>query len=364
MMEAKLKTIADAVARSRDPVAAGRQVLLDAYKRTEGIRESDIRRAAVFELVRSAVMQAAYEATEGPPGFTEWPGNMVLPEEFAEASAVRQEYLRTGVRRFIADRFPERQRSELNRLRVALDIEANSTERFLGSTRMYVPGVGYAVSIRKRDALNQDSFMLAERKGAVMLGIADGCGSQVFASLASYMSVERAVQRSEMLFKNPKKEICGISDEIAGVVNAPDMHFSTNGHGGGASTLILGISKGNDRKVFRVGDSIGFRVFSPRGITPRVEVLKIVDGLHQVMGQTAHLYPNEVEEHASDGGQLILTSDGVTNYVDDAAKFILGIAKLTGNCVLMAERIVREVLKRQIEDNDADDATVIVQDVR
>jgi len=362
MKEASLKTIADLVVRSKDPVTTGRQVLVDAYSRTGGLGETDIRKAAVFELVRSRIIQSVYEATEGQSVFVKWPHNMILNNELDEAVQARTAYLCSGMRGFLAGKFPQQNGSKLNTIRMALDVEANQVERFLGSTRRYVPGVGYAVSIRKRHAPNQDSYLLGRSDGAALMGVADGCGSQVFSSLASHMSLQRAMESGGMFLQDPKKTICGISSEIATIVNTKEMTDAFDGHGGGTSTLLIGISRENERSVFRVGDSIGFRVFKLNGSGPRVEVLKIVDGLEHVMGQWNPLHADQVEQHSRGNGQLVLTSDGVTNFIGNTAGFILGLAQKTSNCVLMAERIAREALKGQIDKNEADDVTVIVQE--
>ncbi|MDD5172494.1 MAG: hypothetical protein PHF60_05680 [Candidatus ainarchaeum sp.] len=363
MHDANLNKIAGVIVRSTDPVARGKQVLLDAYKRTEGIGDTSIRRAALFELVRSKVIQAVYEATEGPPGFREWPQNMILKEELDDAVRARMEYLKSGMRSVVAGNFPTTRDSRLNTLRIALDLEANSVERFLGSTRRYMPGVGYAVSIRKRDLINQDSFALGYHNGAKFMGVADGCGIQRFSSIASYMSLQRAIERSGPFLLDPKAVICDISSEITDILNSPDMKTALGRHGGGSSTLSIGISRDEEQKILRVGDSIGFRIYSNHGVGPKVEALQLGDELDLVMGHWRPLRTEDIEEHSRKGGQLVLTTDG-TDFIKDIPGLLVKLAVLTDNCVLIAERIVREVLRIQIETNQADDVTVVVQEAK
>ncbi len=361
-VEADLKKIGADINQSSNPVKTGRQVLFDNYIRTGGVAERNVRAAAVFELVRSKAVQAVYEETTGASVDRDWPHNMILSEELDEAVRIRDTYLEVGMQSLIIDTFPGLVGSDLNMLRMALDREANSVERFLGSVRRYVPGVGYSITIRKRYMINQDSYLMGSSGDAVLLGVADGCSSELFASLASYLSVRRIMQQSDRFLLNPKETLCEISTEIASILNSPDLTGALGGRWGGNSTLTVGVSRNDERHVLKVGDSTGFRICRLPGDEPTVEVLNLHEGLSSVMGQAIPLHEDDIEDYGGYRGQLVLTTDGVTGFLEDTAGLLRRLGKLTSNCVMIAERVVREVLKRQIEADHADDVTIVVQD--
>ncbi|MCI0563092.1 MAG: hypothetical protein MN733_31830, partial [Nitrososphaera sp.] len=152
--------ISDAIRKSCNPVAAAKKLLIEEYRKTEGVNDIRVDVTAALELRRSLVVQAVYERMTIGGEKTGWleAGRIELEDE--EAHETRWYRMRDGIGFYLknlnSEFFDERRRSELS----ALDDEAVTYKRFLGSYRQYVPGVGYAVSVRKRFLENQDSFLV------------------------------------------------------------------------------------------------------------------------------------------------------------------------------------------------------------
>jgi serine/threonine protein phosphatase PrpC len=351
-MSGSMHLIAKDIAASKDPLARAKQELLDKYILSEGVRGADVRKSAIFESIRSKVIQTVYEVA----GTRGWLDELAIPKETTDAEIVKQRYLDNSMSRFVKQTGDPG--SALNRMRVAMERRATTVERFVGSTRLHVPGAAYGISIRKRHGINQDSFIIEDYKGTAVMGVADGCGAQTFSSIASFMSTDRI--RGEALLSEPLDQICTISAEIARVVNGIDM---TNVlYGGGTSTLVAGLSRGSGRDVFKVGDSAAFSVFHAGEPWADVQTLGRDDSLRTLLGQRKLLSVIDIETFTGDNEQIILASDGITEFLPDPAGFIQGIVKMTSDCVLIAEKVVREVLKNQMARNESADATIVVQD--
>ncbi|MFH0884396.1 MAG: protein phosphatase 2C domain-containing protein [Candidatus Micrarchaeota archaeon] len=357
MDNGSLRKLADSVRRAPDPVRRGREVLLEEYRKTGGVGETEVKRSAAFEIIRSIIVQAAYE-TMGPD--SSWLSIADLGPEMDEASRACGEHLKNGLASSILRAFPSDIGSAENNLRRALELEAICPKRFLGSTRMHMPGVGYAVSVRKRYAENQDSFRLCSFNNRKAILFADGCGSARFASLASHLAVLEAFGVSANGID--RRSICGINEKVAALLNSDSIRsLGEPGMDSGVSTLLIGISENGRSKVFKVGDSIPFIVWNDAE-GDVLEALADTYEMRTVIGRAGSLAESEIEEHERETGRLVFTSDGVTNFLADASSEINRWTMLSHDPVIISERLMRSVLRSQLAWGFADDATIIVED--
>jgi len=357
MDNSALRKLADSVRSAPDPVRKGREVLLDEYRRIGGVHETSVALSAGFELIRSIVAQAAYEALG--PG-TGWLRAVELEAEMDDASKACGEHLRNGLANIFMRAYPEESNSPALGFRRALELEAISPYRFLGSTRMHVPGLGYAVSVRKRYAENQDSYRICSfgRRKAFVFG--DGCGSARFASLASHLAVREALWKSANGIG--RAGVCDISETVAAMLNDEKVRaLGGNGLNTGISTLLVGLTENGRSKVFKVGDSIPFMVWND-GDADMLEELAVDRVMRSVIGTAGTLVESSVEEYERESGRMVLTSDGITNYLDDCPKEIARWTTLSDDPVIISERLMRSVLRNQMAYNHSDDATIIVED--
>jgi len=352
-----LRKLADSVRSAPNPVRKGREVLLDEYRKTGGVHETGAALSAGFELMHSIVVQAAYEAMG--PG-TQWLRAGDLEPEMDAASHACAEHLKNGLATSIARAFPGETGNAGYGRRRALEIEGMCAHRFLGSTRMHVPGLGYAVSVRKRYAENQDSYRICSFGKRKAFVFADGCGSARFAALASHLAVREALWKSANGIG--RAGVCDISETVAAMLNdekvrklgEPEMNS-------GISTLLIGLSENGRSKVFKVGDSIPFMVWND-GDADMLEILAKDFEMRSVIGRAGSLAESDVEEFERETGRLVLTSDGVTNYLGDSAAEIARWTTLSNDPVIISERLMRSVLRNQMAYGHSDDATIIVED--
>ncbi|MEW6036629.1 MAG: protein phosphatase 2C domain-containing protein [Candidatus Micrarchaeota archaeon] len=353
MQDRELRAVASRIRESGNPLAAGKELLLEEFRKTCGVRDARLDVTASFEILRSLVVQTIYEVS-CQPGM-EWLEAGSVEPESVQAKLERALYLDgegLGKACAGAEWLTDGEKARL----AMLEDRAMGHERFLGSYRSYLAGAGYAVSVRKRSSHNQDSFALYANGASSAIAVADGCGSDRFSAIASHMSAARAVSPGL-----DKAAVCALSAEIAHLFNGTLMVSALKS--GSSSTLVAGSAAGRARRVLKVGDSMAYRL-AVVGDGMHAETLADTAELRNVIGQVALLRESEVEEHSREGGRLVLVSDGVTYYLQDAASRIGHWAGLTDDPVFLAEKIVRSALRNQAEWGHADDVTVIVQDTR
>jgi serine/threonine protein phosphatase PrpC len=352
-----LRKLADSVRRAPDPVLKGREVLTEEYRKAGGVGETEVKLSAAFELFRSIIVQAAYEAMG--PG-SSWLSAADLEPEMDAASKACAMHLNNGLASQISRAFPSEVGSNEYAIRRALELDAIRPGRFLGSIRAHMPGVGYAVSVRKRYAENQDSFRICSFGNRRAFIFADGCGSARFASLASHLAVLEALGRSANGLD--RKGICAINEKVAAMLNSESIRsFDEPGKDSAISTLLVGLSENGRSKVFKVGDSIPFIVWND-GEADMLEVLSEHYEMRSIIGRQGGLAESDVEESEREAGRLVLTSDGVTNLLADAPSEISRWTTLSHDPVIISERLMRSVLRAQIALGYSDDATILVED--
>lgn len=339
--------LAEAIRGSKDPVAAAKSILLDGYRKTEGVSDIRVDVTSRLEMARSIAVQAAYEAMGEREGWLE-AGRIDLESE--DANELRWYRMKDGVRFFLRNSAAGLDMSRLDEL-AALDEEAMTDRRFLGSYRQHVPGVGYAVSMRKRSMENQDSFHLAATTRGKVFGVADGVGSDRFSALASHLIMRELARRDQVM----KEDIIQINDIVAARMNSADI-LKFQACGLGTSTLLVGFANGASKRVMKVGDSIGFASYE--GV---VEELAADRELKNVIGHSG-LREEHIEYFGLGDGQIVLTSDGVTNYTSDTDYLIAKLTAMTGDAVLIAENLLRAVIANQTAWNHSDDVTIVVEE--
>lgn len=345
-MEAK--SLRELICRAQDPVRKSREILEEQYRKGPGVGEADVSASARFELLRSLIVQAAYEAVSDSDR-TGWLDAGRIDSEHEDAAETRWYRLMDGISHYLKG-VPEAVFSkEAKSALIALEAEAIGPGRMLGSVRSYVPGVGYAVSVRKRSGENQDSFAVLGGQGRKILGVADGCGSERFSAIASHLCMR------ELASRRGKEGIIQINGIIAGAMNTQE-YLDLAGGAIASSTMLAAEIYGNSKRVYRVGDSIGFS--SSDGI---IHELADSTGLVHVVGYPG-LREEQIEEFDEPDSQIILTSDGLTNYVNDAGYLLAKLVGITSDAVMIAERLLRAALTNQIRWNHADDITVVVED--
>jgi serine/threonine protein phosphatase PrpC len=351
------ESAAGKVRRAGNPIARGREILLDEYWKTRGVYETDVPLAASFEIIRSMVVQAVYETIGPAPG---WLSVAELEPEMEKAHMACRETLCNGLESGIRRFSPGLMESRENLIRASLEAEAMGPGRFLGSIRMHVPGAGYAISARKRHDENQDSFALARHSGRKFLVLADGCGSARFAAIASHLAVREML--SHCVNGISSASICGLSEQMAFLLNDEIVKKAAGeATDAGISTLIAGLVEKGKSRVFKVGDSIPFMAWKDPEVDI-IETLSIRPGMNGILGQAGRLAIGDIEEFERPSGRLILTSDGVTNYLEDATSEIARWIALSSDPIIISERILRSVLRNQVAWNHCDDATIIVED--
>ncbi len=356
MLSERLASAGRIIRDCAHPKAAAKGILLEEYRRGGGVAGRDVAASAAFEELRSFVVQTLYEleCTGMLPGGAL--AAVEIEQERQEALRECGSRMRDGIAGWLRSRGADLSDPD-NRWRLSCEIQALDGKRYLGSHRRFVPGIGYAVSVRKRESENQDSFLLCGAPEEPVLALADGCSSTPFASIASHLS---AIESS--IGELSRERICAISAMVSMMLNEGDMQDAGLRDGyGGSSTLLAARINGGRGRLLRVGDSIAFRSPGVGGI--RAETLALETELITAIGQP-FLRPESVEEFEWSGGRLILTSDGITNYLLNAREEIGRIASSCGDAVFIAERIIRSVLRNQMEWGHCDDATIVVQDIR
>lgn len=352
-----LRPLAESIRNARDPVRKAREVLVEEYRKTGGVCEKDAARSACFEIVRSVAVQSAYEALGPGPLFVR-AGE--FDAEMADAADACREYLGNGLAHSIIEKYPDALGRPETAARTGLEIEAISPYRFLGSTRTHVAGLGYAVSVRKRYAENQDTYRICsfgQRKAYIL---ADGCGSARFAAIASHLAVREALWKSANGIG--RKSICEISEMVAAMLNDPSVRsLGEPGLNTGVTTLLVGLSENGRSRMFKVGDSIPFMSWTD-GEAAMLEEISPDREMHTIIGNGNTLVEDAIEENERESGRIILTSDGVTNFLSDAQAEIHRFASLSRDPIIIAERLIRSVLRSHIVWGYSDDATIVVED--
>ncbi len=346
-MTNQLNEIASALRSAPDPVAKGRSILLDEYRKTEGVLDLRVGVMARYELVKSMVVQSAYEMMGGTGGL--WLEAGRLDEEMRDAERMSALYREQASALYAAED-PGR------RVRSLIAHPSSDPERFCGSSRLFVPGVGYGASVRKRDTMNQDSFLIED--GPPLLAVADGCSGSMFSAAASLEAVSRLAALKRQASLDPVGTICGISGHIAGMLNdAAVMEILKAG--GGYTTLTLALPGAVRTRFYKVGDSMPFLGVDCAG-RKAVECVSNVDGLHNVLG--TELDGAMVEGYVKSPGTAVLTSDGVTNYLEGYIGKIRKALDATGDAVIAAETILRAVLRKNMDVEFSDDTTIVIGD--
>jgi serine/threonine protein phosphatase PrpC len=346
MVQSRLQRISGEIRESADPAAKGRELLLEEYRKTDGAGDPRADAMASYELVKSMVVQAAYEC--GSPG---WLSAATVQAELDDAAEEHWLYRRNGMRYLLGMTEGMDPDEPKNALRIRLDEASSPLARFAGSIREHVPGLGYAVSVRKRETMNQDSFLLSPGRPALM-AVADGVSGSRFPAIASEAAVRGAGGARS---GDPRKRIAIISGRIHDALSDQAMLRAAGTYDGGSTTLTLAVIGEAGAGVYKVGDSLPFRRHGDLA-----EAISRTEGLQKVVGQP--LCEDEVESYRVRPGQLVLTTDGITNYIDGFLERLQRIFSITYDPVIIAENIIRAVLRSQMGWNHADDATVVVQD--
>lgn len=349
MVESQLRAIARALKETDGQLAKGKELLVEEYGKARASSEPRAQAMAGYELAKSAVLQSLYEAGAG-----RWLDAGDIAAERADAEEELQLYRADGMEGVLR-RAGMDGGEEKNMERVMLDMESSGPTRFIGSMRSCVPGFGYAISVRKRDSMNQDSFAIDSR-GPGMLAVADGCSGSRFPAIASHVALREASRTMAGLVAGPREAICAISARISSLLADDAMRKALSGEDGGCTTLTLYLP--GSRKAYKVGDSLPFSALG--GQEPRAECISAQLSLVAVVGGA--LAPDSVEELDVGCGQMVLTTDGVTNYLPDFAERLARLLGITTDPVMIAENIIRAVLRNQMAWGHADDATIIVQD--
>ncbi len=343
-MAPQLSQIAQAMRHSSDPVAKGRDILLDEYGKTFGAMDCRVHVMAEFECVRSMVVQTAYELMGGTDG--RWLSSGELDEELRDATEASILYRQRCASCFGGDR----------RLMELVAHASSDPPAFLGSARRFVPGAGYGISVRKRDSLNQDRFLI--EGGPSMLAVADGCSGSTFSAVASAETVRRLSHLPRPLGPETLAALSRLSSELGRMLNAPEI-VAALGAGGGYTTLTIAMPGRSGTKFYKVGDSMPFLAFqAASGFA--VESVSPVSALEHAVG--GELDPGCVEAYELGPGTAILTSDGVTNFLDDHLARMRKAMDATGDAVIAAETILRAVLRNNIVLDAADDTTIVIAD--
>src|SRR4030095_2738293 len=195
------KGIALSVLSSKDPIAKGREVLLEAYRKTDSVTDDRIQVMAVFENLRSMVAEAAYEALRGTSDSGRWIEATEIRLEAEDAKEQEWYARKCGLEHSLKLLGPERLNDKGNRARLDIEKAVNGYWRFLGSLRQHIPGVGYAVTVRKRKpyngmpCLNQDTFLMAKQGEETFFSVSDRCGSARFSLHAGPLASHETLRR-------------------------------------------------------------------------------------------------------------------------------------------------------------------------
>ncbi len=343
-MEMQLGAVAEALRSASDPFTRGRSILLDQYRRTGGALDRRVSVTARYEYMKSLVVQTAYELLGGYGGV--WLKAGQLEEEMRDAESMSALYREQCYSQYAIG-------ENAGRMGALIAHPSAGPERFLGSSRRFLPGVGYAVSVRKRDSMNQDSFLLED--SPAILGVADGCSGSLFSAVASMEAVASLAASRHSVASDPIRAICELSGRIAEMLNERSLSWA----GSGFSTLTLALPAPGRTRFYKVGDSLPFYGFGSPG-SMAVECVSCEGGLANILG--TELERAMVERHERGVGTAVLTSDGVTNYLQDCGCVIRRALDATGDAVIAAETVLRAVLRNQMALDQADDTTIVMQD--
>ncbi|MBU0532168.1 protein phosphatase 2C domain-containing protein [Candidatus Micrarchaeota archaeon] len=320
-----------------DPFKRGRQLLLDAYQKTT--RTGAFVDMLQFEMVRSIVIEQNYLS-----GTREnWLDVAKIDGEIRQADSSRRTYLQS-VKSFI----------RTNAIGDASDFdriarEAHGTEKFLSTSRQYLPGIGYGITLKKRRSPNQDWFLMDREGNTKLFAVCDGCGSQQFSSIATYLTLRELMQRKIELLTKPKPTICEISEEVRNLMRSM-----------GSATLLMAIVIDETRKIYQVGDSIPLVrfVFSRDIIVEQVGYACPAI----FVGQPRPLEKNDIVYHIRFGGKVILTTDGITNNVPRTNMALEQLYTHFSDAVVVAERLLRIAITRALKSARFDDMTIVVEE--
>jgi len=336
--------------KSGNPAKIAREVLHEEYHRGLGVLEGRASESAEFELLRSSLVQSVYEINCIQSSAPDWLGTSMIEQERVDAVRACQHALSNGTGSLCDSKSETASGARRSRMMEAMD-----GRRFLGSYRIRVPGLGYAISVRKRDTENQDSFAMNGGRDSGHLTLADGCSSTPLAAIASHIAAKE-LSYGEL----SRGRICAISAMVADALfDREDQRFAPSYGYGGSSTLLAARLGGGRGTLLRVGDSIAYRM---PGTGESLEAMAKSAELIHVIGQP-DLRLENVEDFEWEGGRIILTSDGITNYLDDACREIGRLAAICRDSVILAENIIRSVLRYQMIVGHGDDATIVVQDI-
>jgi len=340
---------AKTIQRSRRPFEKGKELLSEGYR--EFLGTEDFMDALRFEMLRSAVVQRLHDLSEGD----DWICAAKLDEEVAAAKRQRRRfYSSAGISAFVKEHSINR---EMTGRLISLGRKVNTYTRFLGSVRHYVPGVGYAVSIKKRHGPNQDSFLL--QKG--LMAVADGTGSEKFSAMASHMAILRLAERRQELQDNPKATIVSINRELTDLMSAGAKLCIMEEEILGSTTLTLGLIEGARKRIYSLGNSLAFLKHDSCE-RPVVEQIGMDKHPYWVLGHTYGLDESHIDSHERRGEPLILTTDGITRRIRRTNRSLERFFICVRNNVAVAERLVRLAIRNSLRTGMTDDMTVVIQE--
>jgi serine/threonine protein phosphatase PrpC len=323
------------IANASDPLRVARRILTEKHEKTNGSKETRVKEGLSFEIFRSYVLQEVY--------------------------------LRTGL-------MYGRELSNLNIEREVSDAKkANSqSSRFedlwvnhLGSYREYVPGLGYAISIRKRRSHNQDTYLMAQNKSGKKFMVCDGLGSNLDSAIASGYVRARVKKIIEAGGNLDKQEIVKMGDTISN--NLGSRKFSSDPKKWkGATTLLYVNTDRRYNQMLRVGDSSAFgEGFFGKYYEcgPSAKSFYLINAVGQpVPFSPVHGFVDGIEDYRFARSRILVCSDGVTTAIKDQLGAINRIAKATSDPVLFAERLARLTMLREMQSGYDDDVTIVIED--
>lgn len=337
------------IQNARNPFERGRAVLSEGYG--EFLGTSNFMDALRFEMLRSVVVQRLYEINDRD----DWLDVAKVDEEIKTAKRERRRFCsNAGIAEFMR-RYPLD--DEITRDLLSLGRKANSYSRFLGSVRQHVPGVGYAISVKKKHGPNQDSFLVQDG----MLAVADGTGSEKFSAMASHLVMLRIRERKEELQKQPGATIHSISREVGDMMSVGGRLSVMSNEILGSTTLSVALLEGNRNSIYIIGDSLAFLKLDHDG-KPVIEQIGRTKMPYWVLGHAYKLGDKPIEHFERIGKPLILTTDGITQRVKRTNLALERFFTSMTESVRVAERIIRLALRNSMRTGMTDDMTIVIQE--
>jgi len=331
------------------------------YSATHGPAEKCVLSSARFEAFRSCLIETAYDLSKDHGKKGTWLGYGIIKEEIEQCMRAASQHLENnGLEKSLRQYSWSGIDLALNERRLALEKDTMDYKRFMGSVRVHIPGIGYAISIRKRVKHNEDSFLMAQSPDCKVLAVCDGLGAGAISALASHLMVKRLGERLAYAVKDMRSFFISTSGLMSVLLNNPIITMLQQSRGYGMTTATTLVSSGEAEKVTYIGDSIAFRIVQ-NGTRPHVEQIGGNEKLKTVIG--SHSFADsDIHEEMRKGGRYVITSDGITNLLDAPVDDIRKVFSETSDSVKAGEAIVRKVLANQIVTGKDDDATIIVQD--